>query len=150
MGTSRFGGLAHQKPRTVRRKVGLFTYICFIWCTFTLLHTEYWVTRSSFHFRSNTPSHASWSADGSILAVSQAPHVVLYDPATCIPIKTLTCPESNNVSSAHFIGRSGRYLAAIDKRNLVLWDLVTQTGKPSSALSYSMLMFIPCSSVAPS
>ncbi|CAL1695057.1 unnamed protein product [Somion occarium] len=90
---------------------------------------EYWVTRATLRFRSDIPSHATWSSDGSILAVSLGPHVALYDPESTVLIRTLTSPECTVVTSASFVGRGSRYLAVSGHRDLVLWDLVSQTVK---------------------
>ncbi|KAH9942941.1 WD40 repeat-like protein [Amylocystis lapponica] len=67
----------------------------------------FWVARSTFRFRSEIPTHVSWSPDGSLFAVSVG------------LIKA--------VSSARFVGRNGRYLAVTGVRDLMLWDLVTQS-----------------------
>lgn len=72
--------------------------------------------------------HASWSPDGSLLAISLGPYVALYDPITTALRQALTSPECQVATSAHFVGRRGRYLAVVGGSELVLWDLVTQSG----------------------
>lgn len=89
---------------------------------------DYWVARSTMHFRSEIPTHISWSHDGSLLAVAFGQYVVLYDPSTAITFRTIVCPECEVVSSAHFIGKDSRYLAIRGQKDLVLWDLVTESG----------------------
>lgn len=79
-------------------------------------------------FRTEVPTHASWSQDGSLIAVSLGPYVALYDPNTMLVVKTLSCPECSTVLSTHFIGRSGRYIAIRGQRDLVLWDLICDSG----------------------
>ena len=86
------------------------------------------MARSTVRYRSEIPTHASWAQDGSLLAVSLGPYVVLYDPSTMLVVKTLTCPECSVVQSAHFIGRSGRYIALRGPKDLILWDLVFDSG----------------------
>ncbi|KAI0686656.1 WD40 repeat-like protein [Cytidiella melzeri] len=90
---------------------------------------NYWVARSTVRYRSEIPTHASWAQDGSLLAVSLGPYVVLYDPSTMLVLKTLSCPECSAIASTHFIGRSGRYIAIKGQRDLVLWDLVMDSVK---------------------
>lgn len=90
--------------------------------------TESWVIRSAIKFKDGSPSHASWSHDGSILAASCGPHVALYEPSTSALLCNLTSPQCKNITSAYFIGRSGRYLAAMSPASVTLWDIVSQTG----------------------
>ncbi|KAG5647763.1 hypothetical protein DXG03_008486 [Asterophora parasitica] len=88
---------------------------------------EFWVTRSTFGFRSVLPQSAIWSRDASLLAVVFGPCVALYDPATNILFQTLTSPEGGASKSVHFIGREGRYLAVVGHHSVTLWDLVHQS-----------------------
>nr|BCB28856.1 WD40 repeat-like protein [Mycoleptodonoides aitchisonii] len=88
---------------------------------------DFWVARSTFRFRTELPSDVSWSPDGSLLAVSLGPHVALYDPLTNVLCQTLTCSDCSNTRSVQFIGLSGRYLAVAGHRDVLLWDLVTQS-----------------------
>lgn len=87
------------------------------------------MARSTFGFRLEVPTHSSWSPDASLLAVSFGPYLTLYDPLTNILRQSLTFPGCKAVRLAHFIGRSGRYLAVMGAKDLVLWDLVKQCGK---------------------
>ncbi|KAI6047929.1 WD40-repeat-containing domain protein [Pisolithus marmoratus] len=61
-----------------------------------------WVTRSSFSYKSDAPRHASWSPDGSLLAVVFGSSVKPHE--------------------AHFIGMSGRFLATVGGQDLVVWN----------------------------
>ncbi|KAI0079626.1 WD40 repeat-like protein [Panus rudis PR-1116 ss-1] len=88
---------------------------------------EFWVARSTFRFRDETPSHAEYSFDGSLLAVSLGCYVAVYDPETTILVQTFTSPDCSRVLSAHFIGRSSRFLATVGVRDVVLWDIISQT-----------------------
>ncbi|KAL6310151.1 WD40 repeat-like protein [Sparassis latifolia] len=87
---------------------------------------EFWVTRSTFRFRSETPTDVSWSPDSSLFAVSLGPHVALYDSSSNALHAVLTCPECKQVTSARFLDAGGRYVAAMGDRDLMLWDLVQQ------------------------
>lgn len=63
------------------------------------------------------------------MAVALGPYLALYDPVTNALLQALTTPECQSISSAHFVGCDGRYLVAVGTLDVVLWDLVTQTGK---------------------
>jgi NET1-associated nuclear protein 1 (U3 small nucleolar RNA-associated protein 17) len=94
----------------------------------TLIASEYWVARSSFKFRSEIPTHASWSSDGSLLAVSLGPFVALYDPITTALLHLWTARNFASVASAYFLARSGRYVVVVGSKEVFVWDLVTQSG----------------------
>ncbi|KAL7285467.1 hypothetical protein ACG7TL_000564 [Trametes sanguinea] len=87
---------------------------------------EFWVARSSLRFREEIPSDVSWSPDGSLLAVSVGSHVAIYDPETNALMQVLTAPECATVSSAQFVGSTGRYVVVSGPRDVLLWDLVSQ------------------------
>ena len=55
--------------------------------------------------------------------------MVLYEPSTMLVIKTVTCPECPSVVSTHFVGRGDRYLAIQGHREVILWDLITESGQ---------------------
>ncbi|KAI0715399.1 WD40 repeat-like protein [Earliella scabrosa] len=88
---------------------------------------EFWVARSTLRFRTEVPTDVSWSPDGSLLAVSVGSHVAVYEPDTNALCQVLTCPDCTVVSSVHFVGSSGRYLAVSGPRDVLLWDLVFQS-----------------------
>ncbi|OJT02754.1 WD repeat-containing protein 75 [Trametes pubescens] len=88
---------------------------------------EFWVARSTLRFRDEIPSDVSWSPDGSLLAVSVGSHVAVYDPDTNALCQVVTCPECTTVSSARFVGSSGRYMVISGPRDVLLWDLVSQS-----------------------
>lgn len=120
---SRYGAYMQPVRRPKVRK--LLSCTC---CDCLILSIAFWVARSTTRFRTQIPSHASWSADGSLLVVSLGAYVVLYDPSTMLAMKTLTFPECPLILSAHFVGRGGRYLALRGPRDLILWDVVTESG----------------------
>lgn len=88
---------------------------------------DFWVPRSSFHYRSELPSHASWSNDTSLIAVAAGSFVPIYDSTTNALLQVLVASECGRVTSVHFLGSSGRFLAVAGERDLVLWDLVSHT-----------------------
>ncbi|KAL0951558.1 hypothetical protein HGRIS_008240 [Hohenbuehelia grisea] len=87
---------------------------------------ECWVARSTQRFRTELPTHTSWSQDGSVLAVSSGPFVALFDPATNQLHSYVTTPGCKSACSAHFVGRGGRYLVIAGLKEIVLWDLIKQ------------------------
>ncbi|KAK0456061.1 WD40-repeat-containing domain protein [Armillaria borealis] len=89
--------------------------------------SDFWAVRSTFSFRSQTPTSVSWALDASLLAVSLGIYIVLYDPITCTSQRILTTPECPEVSSNYFVGTSGRYLAVVGGHDVALWDLVLQS-----------------------
>ncbi|RDB29009.1 WD repeat-containing protein 75 [Hypsizygus marmoreus] len=90
---------------------------------------EFWVTRSTFGYRSQIPHSASWAPDASLLAISFGSSVNIYDPNTNILRQTLTTPECKKSTSAYFIGKSGRFLVVVGGRDLVCWDLLAQSAR---------------------
>ncbi|KAF7971392.1 hypothetical protein HWV62_21226 [Athelia sp. TMB] len=108
-----------------------------------------WVPRSSFTFRGEQPTHVSWSLDGSLFSVAMGPSVNLYDAATNTLRRVLTSPDCNATSSAHFIGRSGRYLAVVGLWDVILWDLSAQVEKVLAHPRDDIFAILHCSSVSP-
>ncbi|KAI5124094.1 hypothetical protein M0805_000908 [Coniferiporia weirii] len=88
---------------------------------------EFWISRSRFSFRSELPTDAQWSPDGSLLAVCFAHQIALYDPYSNALLDSLITSEIRKPESIRFVGRSGRYLLASGRNHAVLWDLVTRT-----------------------
>lgn len=88
----------------------------------------FWVCRSSFAYRDTTPQHIVWAPDGSLMAVSQGPFITLWDPHTLVMQAHLSSPDIKHVSSCQFVGRQGRYLAALSSQaRLLVWDLVFES-----------------------
>ena len=109
-------------------------------------------------YRSEIPTDEVCSPDGSLLAVAYGGHVVVYELSTNVPRVVLTCPELKEVLHVTFVGKSGRYIAAANRRAIVLWDLVTTNGELylsvfaggyddlflSSMAAYSTPRYKPC------
>ena len=129
--TSRAGGSGFPKTKRALKKVSAFQNPSHNTLTNISL-AVFWVSRSTFTFREEIPSHVAWSADGSLLAVSLGPYVVLYDPVTNALLQVLATPECNRVVAAYFLGDTSRYLAVVGKLDVALWDLITQTCKSSA------------------
>ncbi|THH10974.1 hypothetical protein EW145_g971 [Phellinidium pouzarii] len=88
---------------------------------------DFWISRSSFCFRSELPSDARWAPDGSLLAVCFPHQTALYDPHSNLLLDCLLTSEIRKPESIRFVGRSGRYLLTSGRNHVVLWDLVTRT-----------------------
>jgi NET1-associated nuclear protein 1 (U3 small nucleolar RNA-associated protein 17) len=103
-------------------------------------YLDYWTSYSTSTFRLKTPVDASWSCDGSILAVTLETYVVLYDPESTAVLQVLTATECPNPRRAHFLGQTGRYLLVSGQQNAVLWDLIDQSSKRLHApLAYVLI-----------
>ncbi|KAH9937268.1 WD40 repeat-like protein [Fomitopsis serialis] len=87
----------------------------------------FWVARSTTRYRSEVPSHVSWSADGSLFAVSLGPQVALFDGNTNALHQVLTSSDCGRALSAHFVGTSGRFVAVVGRNDVMLWDLLTRS-----------------------
>jgi NET1-associated nuclear protein 1 (U3 small nucleolar RNA-associated protein 17) len=92
-------------------------------------YLDFWIHRSTVAFRAMTPLDVSWSADGSILAVTFNACVALYDATSNALRSVVTSSECRSLTNARFVGSAGRYLLLAADRDLVLWDLVHQTSK---------------------
>ncbi|OCB85603.1 hypothetical protein A7U60_g7252 [Sanghuangporus baumii] len=102
------------------------------WCIKSIIAKEtiiedFWISRSIISSRSEIPSDACWSPDGSILAVSFGRQIALYDSHSNFPLSHLAAMDIRTIESIRFVGRRGRYLFATGRNNAVLWDLVTRT-----------------------
>ncbi|EPQ60436.1 WD40 repeat-like protein [Gloeophyllum trabeum ATCC 11539] len=104
---------------------------------------DFWVARSALDFRSEVPTHASWSPDGSLLLVSFGSHVVLCDSITGVINTALTSPQCKSARSAHFVGTEGRYVAVVGSHDIVLWDLISQTVRWHRRCSIAISAVVP-------
>ncbi|KAI3627916.1 NAN1 [Malassezia furfur] len=85
-----------------------------------------WVCRSALAYRGTTPRDIAWAPDGSLFAVAQGVFVTLWDPHTLVMQARLAAPELRAAERCAFVGRHGRYLAALGAARLLVWDLVGQ------------------------
>lgn len=86
----------------------------------------FWVCRSSLGYRGTTPRAIAWAPDGSLFAVAQGVFVTLWDPDTLVMQARLAAPELRAAEQCVFIGRKGRFLAALGAWRLLIWDLIGQ------------------------
>ncbi|KAG2350792.1 WD40 repeat-like protein [Suillus weaverae] len=86
-----------------------------------------WTSRSSFGFRLEMPRDSAWSPDGSLLAVALDTSVALYDSISNALHFTIVCSECPRVSSIHFIGHYGQYIAVLGGPNLVVCDIINRS-----------------------
>uniref|UniRef100_A0A0W0FAU9 Putative WD40 repeat-like protein n=1 Tax=Moniliophthora roreri TaxID=221103 RepID=A0A0W0FAU9_MONRR len=103
---------------------------------------EFWIARSSLAFRSLVPTSATWSPDGTLLAVCLGSQVSLYDPQTNVLICTFTSPELTSSKSAHFLGR-GRFLAVLGGKEVVIWDVVLQSVRWTYSINVLVQTLVP-------
>jgi NET1-associated nuclear protein 1 (U3 small nucleolar RNA-associated protein 17) len=74
------------------------------------------------------PRDSAWSPDGSLLAVALDSSVALYDSISNALHFTIVCPECPKISSLHFIGQHGQYIAVLGGANLVVCDIIKRSG----------------------
>ncbi|KAG2076892.1 WD40 repeat-like protein [Suillus decipiens] len=86
-----------------------------------------WTSRSSFGLRLEMPRDSAWSPDGSLLAVAFDGSVALYDSRSNALHLTIVCPECPKISSIHFIGHHGQYIAVLGGPNLVVCDIINRS-----------------------
>ncbi|OAX43021.1 WD40 repeat-like protein [Rhizopogon vinicolor AM-OR11-026] len=86
-----------------------------------------WTSRSSFGFRAEMPRDSAWSPDGSLLAVALDSSVALYDSISNALYFTIVCSGCEKISSLHFIGQHGQYIAVLGGANLVVCDIVKRS-----------------------
>jgi NET1-associated nuclear protein 1 (U3 small nucleolar RNA-associated protein 17) len=86
-----------------------------------------WTSRSSFGFRLEMPRDSAWSPDGSLLAVALDASVALYDSRSNALYSTIVCSECPKISSVHFVGSHGQYIAVLGGPNLVVCDIINRS-----------------------
>jgi len=99
-----------------------------LFATYQCTLPDFWANRSTFNIRSEMPKSLSWSFDSSLLAISLGPHVAVYDPESNVIRETISSPECPVTRAVCFVGR-GRYLVIVGSQEIVLWDLVLQSGR---------------------
>ncbi|WFD42555.1 NET1-associated nuclear protein 1 [Malassezia psittaci] len=87
---------------------------------------SYWICRSAFSYRGTIPRWVTWSPDGSLLAIAQGVFITLWDPVSLVMQTRLAAPELGAAEQCVFVGRHGRFLAAVGSQRLLIWDLVGQ------------------------
>lgn len=102
-----------------------------------------WTSRSSFGFRSEMPRDSAWSPDGSLLAVALDASVALYDSISNALHFTIVCSECPKISSIHFIGHHGQYIAVLGGPNLVVCDIINRSVRWHRRHDYPFVTLVP-------
>ncbi|KAI8137418.1 WD40-repeat-containing domain protein [Fennellomyces sp. T-0311] len=85
---------------------------------------EAWTCRSIGLYRRDIPEAASFSSDGSILAVAFGPLVTLWDPYENCIRQVLAQPSEENIHTLQFVGDSP-YLLTASKHRVTVWNMLT-------------------------
>ncbi|KAI7860103.1 WD40-repeat-containing domain protein [Circinella umbellata] len=87
---------------------------------------EAWTCRSIGLYRRDIPEAASFSTDGSILAVAFGSLITLWDPYENCIRRVLAQSYEENVNTLRFVGDSP-YLLAASKTHITVWNMLTCT-----------------------
>ncbi|KIO25200.1 hypothetical protein M407DRAFT_25424 [Tulasnella calospora MUT 4182] len=96
-----------------------------IWGARGPIGQESWVNRATLTYREETPSHLSFSPDGSVLAVAHGSYVTLWDGQTHALLYAVSSLPFRKVNIVHFVGTNGRYLVVSgDSKDAIVWDVL--------------------------
>lgn len=84
-----------------------------------------WICRSVGVYRDSVPSTASFSEDGSILAVAFGQATTIWDPYLNSIQAVLAQPNPEDVENLSFLGDNCPYLIAKSKTHLYVWNILT-------------------------
>ncbi|CEP07902.1 hypothetical protein [Parasitella parasitica] len=84
-----------------------------------------WVCRSVGVYRDSIPCTASFSEDGSILAVAFGQATTIWDPFSNSIQAVLAQPNPENIEKLSFLGENCPFLIAKSKYHLCVWNLLT-------------------------
>lgn len=84
-----------------------------------------WICRSVGVYRDSVPSTATFSEDGSILAVAFGQIITVWDPYLNSIQAVLAQPNPENVEKLSFLGDNCPYLVAKSKTHLYVWNMLT-------------------------
>ncbi|CCA69810.1 hypothetical protein PIIN_03751 [Serendipita indica DSM 11827] len=84
----------------------------------------HWVLRSTFLYRNQRPTQATWSPDATVLAVGFGQFVTLWTVKTNTLFKSFSSAELSTVSRLSFAGRDGRYLCVVSNKALAVFNLL--------------------------
>lgn len=84
-----------------------------------------WICRSVGVYRDSVPSTASFSEDGSILAVAFGQATTIWDPYLNSIQAVLAQPNPEDVEKLSFLGDNCPYLIAKSKAHLYVWNILT-------------------------
>lgn len=98
-----------------------------------------WTEESVASYRDLQPRTASYSTDGSLLAIAYQHIVTLWSPDTNTLLTTLTSPPDHEpITKLAFLSDS-HFLAVCTKRRLFVWDLLTCQLKWTHVVSADVL-----------
>lgn len=84
-----------------------------------------WICRSVGVYRDSVPRTATFSEDGSILAVAFGQITTLWDPYLNSIQAVLAQPNPENIEKLSFLGDNCPYLIAKSKTHLYVWNMLT-------------------------
>ncbi|KAG1083680.1 hypothetical protein G6F42_022119 [Rhizopus arrhizus] len=84
-----------------------------------------WICRSVGVYRDSVPRTASFSEDGSILAVAFGQATTIWDPYSNSIQAVLAQPNPENVEKLSFLGDNCPFLIAKSKSHLYVWNILT-------------------------
>lgn len=84
-----------------------------------------WICRSVGVYRDSSPTTATFSEDGSILAVAFGQVITLWDPYLNSIQTVLAQPNTQNVEKLSFLGDQCPFLIAKSKTHLYVWNMLT-------------------------
>lgn len=82
-----------------------------------------WSCRSTGTYKKKSCKAASFSQDGSLLAVAFAQTITLWDPHRMVLLKELSHPEDQNIKKLEFIAESP-YIVASSRRRVFVWSIL--------------------------
>ncbi|GAA5807850.1 hypothetical protein MFLAVUS_001229 [Mucor flavus] len=84
-----------------------------------------WMCRSVGVYRDSSPTTATFSEDGSILAVAFGQIITLWDPYLNSIQSVLAQPNPQNIDKLYFLGGNCPFLIAKTKTHLYVWNMLT-------------------------
>lgn len=84
-----------------------------------------WICRSVGVYRDSSPSTATFSEDGSILAVAFGQITTLWDPYLNSIQAVLAQPNPENIEKLSFLGENCPFLIAKSKTHVCVWNMLT-------------------------
>ncbi|XP_028415073.1 WD repeat-containing protein 75-like [Dendronephthya gigantea] len=111
-------------------------------------HREAWLCQSVGYLRDEPVGDATFSSDGSLLAVAYGQALTLWDPCINEQKKTLYTPYSHNIRQVKFGRKSCSHIAlASTKHHLMAWDLLSCTVLWATKAEVISILPDPCSYV---
>jgi NET1-associated nuclear protein 1 (U3 small nucleolar RNA-associated protein 17) len=87
------------------------------------------------------PIHdASFSPDGTLVALAHGSVVSLWDTESNALLRTLDGGAISDVRKLAFVGAEGRYLVGSGSKGFVVWDLLSCEGKSVSRADHTLIV----------